>query len=312
MAEDSTETVDVPAGTEVAPGGGIVTRTDGSTAPIAPTDWRASLPLELQNEPTLAKYKTLEEALKGSVHAQKLVGKGIEYPGADAKPEQVAEFRKKAGVPDSADKYEITLPKPPEGSGMEWDQKWLGTLKSRLHAEHARPAVVQAVVNTFAEYMANHWDQWRSQQASSEQEDLTGAIAELEQKWGPRGGPMWKHHEARATMAIRTLMGDAPPAAIQRVVESANDPEVAHAFSLIADSLIERGYLGEDELPSAMGAEDALKKADEIRDAAAKNPAHPFNDPSHPEHEKVVKQFLELHAVAAGPRGREVVAEVRR
>lgn len=310
MAE--TETVETPPGTEITPGGGIVTRTDGSEAPPAPTDWRASLPAELQNEPTLAKYKSVEEALKGSVHAQKLVGKAVEYPGADAKPDQVAEFRKRAGVPESADKYQITLPKPPEGSGMEWDQKMLSGFLGKMHAAHARPEAVQAAIDTYVEHMATRWDQWRNLQAQSEQQDLSGAVAELEKKWGPRDGPMWKHHQGRAELAVRTLMADAPPAAVQRIVESANDPEVAHAFSLLADSLLERGFLGEDEMPSGMGGETAQQEADKIRDAAAKDPSHPLNDPNHPQHEAVVKKYLEFNAIAAGPRGREVVAEARR
>ncbi|MGH2370949.1 MAG: hypothetical protein ACRDI2_22455, partial [Chloroflexota bacterium] len=64
--------------------------------------------------------------------------------------------------------------------------------------------------------------------------------------------------------------------------------------------------------PSSLGAESAQQKADEIRDAAIKDPKHPLNDPSHPEHEQVLKRYLEFQAVAAGPRGREVVATVMR
>lgn len=306
---ESIEAVEAPSGTEVAPGGGIITRTDGSATP---TDWRAGLPPELQNDPALAKYKSVEEALKGSVHAQKLVGQGIEPPPADAKPEAIAAYRKRVGVPDTPAGYKVTLPKPPEGSGMEIDQPMLDGFLTRMHASHARPEIVQAALDHYAEHMAKNWDVWRSQQAQSEQGDLTEAIKSLEQKWGPRDGPMWKHHQARAELAIRTLMSDAPHDAIQRVVESANDPEVAHAFSLMADSFIERGYVGEDELPSAMGVETAQQKADAMRDAAVKDPAHPLMNASHPDHERTVKQYEELNAVAAGPRGREIVASVMR
>lgn len=314
MAEDAaTETVEAPAGgsQEVTPGGGIVTRMDGSATP-APTDWRASLPVELQNEPSLAKYKSMEEALKGSVHAQRLVGKSLEFPGADAKPEQVAEYRKRAGVPETPDGYKITLPAPPEGSGMSWDQTLVKSFLAEMHGVHARPEVVQAAINTYYADMNKKWDAWRNQQNASENEDLSGAIKELEKKWGPKDGPMWKHYAGRAELAIRTLMGDAPPSAIQKIVESTNDPEVAHAFSMLADSLLERGFLGEEEMPSGMGADDAQRKADEIRDAAVKDPQHPLNNPNHPEHDRVMKQYLEYNAVAAGPRGREVVAEARR
>lgn len=308
--ETATEAVEAPAGTEITPSGGILTRTDGSQTPIVPSDWRASLPLELQAEPMLAKYKSLDEALKGAVHAQRLVGKGFDPPAADAKPEAVAEFRKRAGVPESPDKYGVTLPKAP--NGQAWDQTVVSNFLGKMHAAHARPEQVQAALDTFVEYMAKADDKTRAASAQEEQADRAAAVKALEAMWGPRGGALWNHHESRAKLAIQTLMDGAPPEAIQRILEQANDPEVAHAFSFMADSLIERGFVGEAEQSSSMGVGDALQRADAIRDAAAKDPAHPLNDPTHPEHEKIVKQFLAYHAVAAGPRGHEVVAEVRR
>lgn len=316
-----TETVDAPAAApdashEVTPGGGIVTRTDGTPSP---TDWRASLSAELQAEKSLDLFKGKDwsevgpNLAKSYVNAQKLVGKGIEFPAADAKPEQVADFRKRAGIPESPDKYAITLPKPPEGSGMEIDPKLLSTFLGRMHAVHARPDQVQAALNMYAEHMAANWDRLRNQQAQDEANDGAAVIAELEKKWGPRDGPMWKHHLGRADLAVRTFMAEAPPSAVQRVVDQINgDAELAHAWSLMADSLLERGFLGEDEMPSGLGASDAQQRADTIRDAAAKDPQHPLRNEHHPEHAKVVKEFLELNAIAAGPRGREVVAEARR
>ena len=313
MADTETveTTQDLP-GTEITPSGGIVTRTDGSTTPIAPTDWRASLPVELQAEPTLARYKSLEEALKGAVHAQRVIGKAVEYPAADAKPDAVAEFRKRAGVPESADKYRETVTMPTAPAGVTWDQAALGEFFGAMHQAHARPEVVQAGLNAFVSYMAKHADRTRSEEAQESQADRTAAVKALEGIWGPFGGPLWKHHNERAVTAIETLMGDAPPEAVQRVKEAANDPEMAHAFSLMADSLVERGFLGEAEQASSFGAGDAQAKADAIRDAAAKDPTHPFRDERHPEHERVVKQFLAYSAVAAGPRGHEIIAEVRR
>lgn len=313
MAETETVETETPPGTEVAPGGGIITRTDGQTLPpSAPSDWRASLPPELQAEKSLESFKDVGALAKSFVETKRMVGKGVEVPPADAKPEVLAEFRKRAGIPESPDKYAVTLPKPPEGSGMEWDQKMLAGFLQRMHAAHARPEQVQAAIDTYVEHMATRWDQWRNMQAQAEGQDLSTAVAELEKKWGPKDGPMWKHYQGRAELAVRTLMADAPPAAVQRIIESANDPEVAHAFSLLADSLLERGFLGEDEMPSGLGATDAQAKADAIRDAAVKDPQHPLNDPHHPEHEKVMKQYLEYNAIAAGPRGREVVADARR
>lgn len=306
----SAETTETPTGTTVLPSGGIVTRTDGIDAPV-PTDWRASLPLELQADPSLAKYKSVEDALRGAVHAQRLIGKATEYPKGDAKPEDVAEYRRRAGVPESVDKYGVTLPQAPQGK--QWDQGMVSSFLGAMHAAHARPEVVQAALDQFVTYMAKETDRERAASAAESVADRAAAVKALEAVWGPQGGPLWRHHETRALMAIDTLMGDAPPEAVQRVKELANDPEVAHALSLMADGLLERGFVGEAEQASGVGGASAAQaKADAIRDAAAKDPRHPFRDPTHPEHDKVVTEFLALSAIAAGPRGREVVAEVRR
>lgn len=312
MADETVATAEpeVPAGTTVTPGGGILTRTDGSDAPII-TDWRSSLPLELQADPALAKYKSVEEALRGAVHAQRLIGKAADYPKADAKPEDVAEYRRRAGVPDSPEKYGVTLPQAPEGKA--WDKGLVTNFLGAMHAAHARPEVVQAALDQFVSYTAQQADRDKADSANESVADRAAAVKALEAVWGPQGGALWRHHESRALMAIETLMGDAPAAAIQRVKESANDPEVAHAFSLLADGLLERGFVGEAEQASGIGGASAAQaKADAIRDAAAKDPRHPFVDPTHPDHERVTNEFLALSAIAAGPRGRDVVAEVRR
>jgi hypothetical protein len=244
------------------------------------------------------------------VHAQRLLGKRMDFPTADAKPEQVAEFRKNAGVPETPDKYGITLPAPL--AGKEWDAGAVSKFLGAMHKAHARPEAVQAGLDFFVEYMAQETDRERAAGAQESQTERAAAVKQLEAIWGPQGGPLWRHHETRAITAIETLMADAPPAAVQRIKESANDPEVAHAFSLLADSLIERGFVGEAEQTGGLGLEDAQAKADAIRDASLKDPAHPFRNPNHPEHERVMKQFLAYSAIAAGPRGHEVIAEVRR
>lgn len=287
-----------------------MTRTDGSETPL-PNDWRASLPLELQADPALAKYKSVEDALRGAVHAQRLIGKATEYPKGDAKPEDVAEYRRRAGVPESVDKYGITLPQAP--NGQAWDKGQVDGFLGAMHAAHARPEIVQAALDHFVGYMAKQADREKAASASESVADRAAAVKALEAVWGPQGGALWRHHETRALMAIDTLMGDAPPEAVQRIKEAANDPEVAHAFSLLADGLLERGFVGEAEQTSASGGAGAAQaKADAIRDAAAKDPKHPLMDRNHPEHERTMTEYLALNAVAAGPRGREIVTEVRR
>ena len=120
---------------------------------------------------------------------------------------------------------------------------------------------------------------------------------------------MWRHNQNRVLTAIHGLWES--PAGIERAKQYADrDPEMARALEEIADQFTPTGFLGEAEQQTAgFGVGDALAKADAMREAAIKDP---LNDPSHPEYERVTAEYLAYHARALGPRGREVVAEVRR
>lgn len=309
MAEPSTETVETPPGTEVLPSGGIVTRTDG-TAPQPSADWRTGLPADLAGEKALADFKDLPALAKSYLETKRMVGDAVRLPKPDAKPEEWTEFHKKLGVPDSPDKYALDLPTLPEG--LAWQPEQLAGFRTVAQQAGITPKQAQALIGWYTDFSLKLRDRGIGDEARQTQAERATAVTALEGKWGPYNGPMWQHYQGRAEQAIRTLMAEAPPDAIQRIVESANEPEVAHAFALLADSLLERGFLGPDEVPSGLGAETAQQKADEIRDAAIKDPRHPLNDANHPDHERVVKQYLDYQAVAAGPEGRRIVAESRR
>lgn len=93
--------------------------------PAAEPSWRDTLPDELKASPVLAKYQDQTAAIKALVDAQDLIGKktsGLVKPGPGAKPEEVAEFYKALGRPDTPDAY--VMPKIegiPEGYGISPD-----------------------------------------------------------------------------------------------------------------------------------------------------------------------------------------------
>lgn len=270
-------------------------------APAAPGgDWRSGLPPELQAEKSLERYKDPVALAKAYVEVEKKMG-GLTPPAADAPPEQHAAYRKRIGVPESPDKYEVTLAAPPEGSGVTWNEKWLGRLKQRMHAEHARPAVVQAVLDTYVEYANETWDQFRGQQAQAETAEREEAMRVLEQRWGPRNGPQWKHHNARAVAALEHLFGDAAPAERNAIIEMAGNPHFAAGLSRLADGLLERGFVSGDQMGSGASPAEAQAKIDQIREAAIKDPNHPLNNPRHPQHERVHREYMQLHGIVAGP-----------
>ena len=157
------------------------------------------------------------------------------------------------------------------------------------------------MLDTYAEYMAETWDQFRGQQAQSESAEREEAMRVLEQRWGPRNGPQWKHHNARAVAALDHLFGDAAPAERNAIIEMAANPHFAAGLSRLADGLLERGFVSGESMTGGASPGEAQAKIDQIREAAIKDPHHALNNPQHPDHERMWREWLTLHGVVAGP-----------
>ena len=114
-------------------------------ASVSTATWRDTLSDDLKANPTLAKYETLESALKGHVELQSAFGKKTEGlvkpPSADAKPEEVAAWRKALGVPEAPEGYSATLP-----PGLGADPATLATFQKIAHDNHLTPAQFQKLV----------------------------------------------------------------------------------------------------------------------------------------------------------------------
>jgi hypothetical protein len=274
-----------------------------TSAPVetSSADWRSGLSPDLLAEKSLADFKDVGGLAKAYVDTKRLVGAPLEPPGADAKPEQISAYRKRLGVPDTHDKYEVSLPTPAEGTGFAWEDTWVNRLKERFHQAHASPKVLQAAIDTFHEYMHARHDLERGKQAAADAQEREQAMVALEQLgWGPRNGPQWNYHNRRAVAVIEHIFGDAAPAQKNAVYEMAANPHFAAGLSRLADGLLERGFISGDEVPSQDVA-GAQAKIDALRAAVEKDPHHPIKNRLHPDHERAFKEWLTLHGIVAGP-----------
>src|SRR5262249_53647657 len=61
----------------------------------------------LRGVKTLTKFKTPSDLARGYVNLERYAGGAIRIPGADAKPDEVATFREKLGVPKDSAGYGI-------------------------------------------------------------------------------------------------------------------------------------------------------------------------------------------------------------
>lgn len=102
--------------------------------------WYQRFPEDIQTH--IAKYKSVEELAKGTGEQAKFIGKkGIFLPTEKSTPEEVAEFRKAIGVPDSPDGYHIKPDVVPDG--LVWNDDLPKPFLAVAHKHHVSDAAMK-------------------------------------------------------------------------------------------------------------------------------------------------------------------------
>lgn len=76
-----------------------------TTATTAVDDWRADLPDDLKEHAT--RFTTKADLVRANLDARRQLSRAIVQPGKDAKPEEVAAYRKSLGIPDAPEGYKF-------------------------------------------------------------------------------------------------------------------------------------------------------------------------------------------------------------
>lgn len=144
------------AGTPSAMGADIDAPDDGGgpTVPQTwPDDWKEKV--SSRNEAMkswISRYGSVEAALEGGWQAVQKVRTG-QYkraaPGEEASPEEVAAYRKEAGIPEAPDKYDFALPKGVMEA--EADKALLDQFKGVFHKHNLSADAAKGIV---ADYLA--------------------------------------------------------------------------------------------------------------------------------------------------------------
>lgn len=189
----------------------------------------------------------------------------------DATPEQIAEFRKSNGIPETPDKYAI---EPPAGVELnDLDKEMLAGVTAKMHAENATPAQVKAGVSAYFEVRQKIAEQMQEANATAKRD----GIEELRAEWGQdyltntQGlGSMLNQLDSEARAAIenaRTADG----------IQLLNIPSVVRA---LAGHARELGYVGATVVPAGgdlgktMDDEIAAIEKSMFNDNGTKNPAY--------------------------------------
>ena len=256
--------------------------------PTWPTDWRTrAAGGDEKTAKLLERYTTPNDVAKALREVNLRISKGELKASLkkDASPEDVKAWREEQGIPDTPDKYDLTMP---DGLVIgDSDKPYVDAYVNALHAENASPAMVKAGI---AAYMTARQEQ-AAQFAIRDGEHTEALEAELVKAWG--------HSDYKRNIAsVKAMLSQADSTVSETVLNArgpdgraiANNPGV---LKWLTDQARQLGYVGGTVVPSGGSNADTIDselskiKAMQYTEAGARNPAYWKDD-------KVQKRYLEL------------------
>ncbi len=244
--------------------------------PAAPSsfDWGTVDPA-LKTEKGLAKFsgKTEKELLghvgRAYIELDKAAGGMVRIPGADAKPEDVAAFHTKLGVPEKPEGYtdSKTLGIIPEQFQASWDNESEARFRSAAHKAGLTPAQYKAVMTAYiGETQAN-----LDKAISGSLDGLQAAQEALSAKWGG-------NYKRNLSLSQRTTQSfDSPDREFGRLLESeipgvgklGNHPAYLAWAARGGEAMLEGRFISGEDLTTSKG--DAQKELTALNAELAAN-----------------------------------------
>lgn len=205
-------------------------------------------------KPTLGKFRTFEDLAKGYTSLESLMGKkanAVTIPNEKSPPEEIAAFRKAAGVPDAPDGYNLKPEKLPEG--LTWDDELGKGFAEIAHKHHIPAAAMQELT---ARFVASE-EAKIAAYAQAAGAELEAGKAELRKEFG---GNFEKN--------IQTATRIAKTVGLDPLSPGLRDPAVVKALVRFSGMISEDkiAALGASAQPGGMTAKDIMT-----------NPANPYH-----------------------------------
>lgn len=165
----------------------VATIVDAPAAPDAPVagkypeDWRETAAKGDEKKlERLKRYASPEAAMEALIEAQNKLRSGVlpKPVGAESTPEEIAEYRKVMGVPETAEGYSLDIG---DGYVIGDDLKpAMDKFLAEMHASNAQPEVVQKAIKSFFDLQVAKDSDYLLEQENIKKETQT----QLRQEWG--------------------------------------------------------------------------------------------------------------------------------
>jgi hypothetical protein len=153
------------------------------------SDWTSHLPEDIRDEAIQIKLgdrvRSVTDLARKAVNSERLIGKkGVILPTEKSTPEEVAEYRKAMGVPESVDGYQVKPEKLPEG--FEWNDADTKPFLEIAHKYNVPPAAMKELVAAHVARQAQVGEQMTYAQVQLLQKKYDDGIKELSHAWGDK------------------------------------------------------------------------------------------------------------------------------
>ena len=258
-----------------------------------PVDWRASLPSDLQQHPTLADTASVESLARQHIEQAALIGRKGIIPPADDSPEEAERYYNELGRPVKPDLYTFGSLDPTARTPET--NEFLDGLRPVFHGVGVTDKQADAVTKGWMDIVAK--DQADKAQAHDERAKLT--VADLQTKWGLAYEP---RHEM-AKRAGNQIFGEAGMADFAAAIVP-DGSRVGDSAGFIENLYENHGkYMDEDSLVSGSpgsavmdpaGAQAEIDKL--LADKEFAGVDGPYYDTNHKEHGAAQAKMKALYA----------------
>ena len=241
------------------------------------TNFKDSIPEQYREEKSLENINSMDDLLKGYVHAQKLVGSNkIPVPNKHATEEDWNEVFKRLGAPDSPEGYQYNL------KDQEMDTGQLQQFNQTAHRLGLLPKQAEGLVKFYNELNGNIAANQEEQAAQAQLNTET----ELKKEYGPQFS---KRLDQAKKLAVSTLGQEFLENTYLKDGSRLGDNlSVIKAFSSLADKLSEDEIIKGDGT-GYMTAKEIEKEIDDLTQEGS-----PYWNKTHPNHQKNIQEVLKL------------------
>ena len=240
-------------------------------------NFKDSIPEEYKEEKSLENINSMEDLLKGYVHAQKLVGTNkIPVPNKHSTDEDWNEVFKRLGAPNSPEDYKYNL------KDVEMDQNQVSEFNKAAHQLGLLPKQAEGLIKFYNEMNGNIAATQEEQAAQAQLNTET----ELKKEYGPQFA---KRLDQAKKLAVSTLGQEFLENTYLKDGSRLGDNlSVIKAFSSLADKLSEDEIIKGDGT-GYMTAKEIEKEIDDLTQEGS-----PYWNKTHPNHQKNIQEVLKL------------------